>query len=645
MSARSNKSITANKSPASVETLMGDIARSVEAGRQVRRRLFDGGLVHIDRHLPFLCVYRRPAGRDDPDTERLLTSEASYLLASGDPDVQAMVSELVYEIATLQSRACGAFLLVEIWTNPNLLPRETDGNSPPAPAFRILAPRSNAPMAVIERLQQALRSVRLRRCCARVSVDYVRRCAPPGMKPLLTAGRLKASECTLMGLEIAPVYRDMERGELLPYAMRAVRQGLGRALKQSFYEFARLYSRHKPVHYHELGRRAMTRAVYETDRQLAAIDDQFDLILQATPVNVNSAWHQFRRKRFAAIPEFHYRPRTIDPAQIKRALYNIPLESIEDPTLALLFEEKRRELDRKVSMLDARGKPEFLYGSMQVFGVASESLLAAANRILEKVAPHTHDDKQSHALDANAFARHARKELAYYKKTAPSLPATVQIRDDISGLIVSQGHFLVGSDVKVGENRVEASIQHEVGVHLVTYYNGLVQPLRQLHVGLAAYDETQEGLAVLAEYLAGGLNRSRLRTLAARVVAVHLLVTGADFIETYRVLHREHEFNQYQAYYIAMRVYRGGGLTKDVVYLRGLVDLLAYFAGGGDMEVLLTGKFALQQAPFIEELSWRKVIRPPMLRPRFLEGESRQEGLKRLRSGIDLSSLVAGLTP
>lgn len=632
-----------NKASAGMETLIHEIARSVEAGHQVRRRLPGGGVVHIDRHLPFLCVYRRPVDSTDPDAERLLTSEASYLLAGGAPEAQAMVSRLVQEIASLQSRECGAFLLVEIWTNADLLAGDGGNDSPPAPAFRILAPRHNAPTAVIERLQQALRRVRLRRCCARIMVDYTRQCAPPGMKPLLTAARLKASGAILLGLEVAPVYRDRESGERMPYALRAVRQGLGRALKQGFYEFARLYSHHKPVHYHELGRRAMTRAVYETDRQLAAIDDQFDLILQATPVNVSSAWHQFRRKHFCAIPEFHYRPRVIDPAQVKRALYNIPLESIEDPTLALLFEEKRRELDRKVSMLDARGKPEFLYGSMQVFGVASESLLETARTILERVAPHAHDDKQSRALDATAFAQVARKELEHYRKTAPSLPATVQVRDDISGLIVSQGHFLVGSDAKVGENRVVASIQHEVGVHLVTYYNGLAQPLRQLHVGLAAYDETQEGLAVLAEFLSGGLSRSRLRTLAARVIAVHHLVSGADFIETYRALHHDHEFNQYQAYYTTMRVYRGGGLTKDVVYLRGLIDLLAYFADGGDMEVLLTGKFALQQAPFIEELRWRKVIRPPVLRPRFLEQEFCKEGLKKLRVGMDLLSLTEGL--
>jgi len=632
-----------NKRGTKRSVLISEIIKPVRAGRQLRRKLPGWGLIHIDRHLPFLCAYRRPENRDDTGTERLLTGEASYLMARGDPAEQPMLSQLVFEIAVQQSEACGSFLLVEIWSKSGADDRGNNKTILPAPSFRIIAPRRNAPVSIIGRLEQVLHKIHLRKQCTQVMVDYSRKCAPPGMKPILSGAQIKELGCYLIGLEIDPVYRDKMSDDLLPFALRAIRQGLNRALKQTFYEFSCMYGKQKLMHYHELGRRAMTRAVFETDKQLAAVEDQFDLILQATPVNVSSAWHEFKRKRFSEPPELHYRPRTIDPSQLKRTLYNIPLERIEDPTLELLFEEKRKELDRKVSMLDARNKPAFLYGSMQVFGVADDRLLGSATMILNQIPPHTHDDRQSHAIDARAFAQRAEEELAYYQKYYSSLPATVQIREDISGLIVSQGHFLIGADVKVGENRVEASIQHEVGVHLVTYYNGLIQPLRQLHIGLAAYDETQEGLAVLAEYLVGGLNRSRLRTLAARVVAVHHLTDGADFVETFRTLHNQYHFNQYEAYYTTMRVFRGGGLTKDVVYLRGLIDLLDYFAKGGEIEPLFVGKFALQQAPFIEELRWRKVLQPPLLRPRFLEQPSCQNRLSDLQAGITLTSLVKGL--
>ncbi len=38
--------------------------------KQVRRTLPLGGRLHIDRQLPFLCIYRRPPGRVDTETAR-----------------------------------------------------------------------------------------------------------------------------------------------------------------------------------------------------------------------------------------------------------------------------------------------------------------------------------------------------------------------------------------------------------------------------------------------------------------------------------------------------------------------------------------------------------------------------------------------
>jgi hypothetical protein len=93
-----------------------------------------------------------------------------------------------------------------------------------------------------------------------------------------------------------------------------------------------------------------------------------------------------------------------------------------------------------------------------------------------------------------------------------------QLRDDVPGVMVSNGHLLVPQDVGMLESRVKATLSHEVGTHIVTYYNGCDQPFRQLYVGMANYEPLQEGLAVLGEYLVGGLSHQRLRLLAGRVV-------------------------------------------------------------------------------------------------------------------------------
>ena len=92
-------------------------------------------------------------------------------------------------------------------------------------------------------------------------------------------------------------------------------------------------------------------------------------------------------------------------------------------------------------------------------------------------------------------------------------------------------------------HRLEALLAHEVSVHLLTHFNGAAQGLTIFRTGLAGYEGVQEGLGVFAEWATGGLTRTRLRLLAARVVAVDAMLRGADFIEVYRNLTREHGFS------------------------------------------------------------------------------------------------------
>ena len=94
-----------------------------------------------------------------------------------------------------------------------------------------------------------------------------------------------------------------------------------------------------------------------------------------------------------------------------------------------------------------------------------------------------------------------------------------------------------------------------------------------------------------------------MRVLAARVVAAQHMLDGASFIDTFRTLDRNYEFSQRTAYTIAMRIYRGGGLTKDAVYLRGLLQILRYLREGGELEPLFVGKIASAHLPLIAELS------------------------------------------
>jgi uncharacterized protein (TIGR02421 family) len=191
----------------------------------------------------------------------------------------------------------------------------------------------------------------------------------------------------------------------------------------------------------------------------------------------------------------------------------------------------------------------------------------------------------------------------------------------------------------VSPHRVDALLQHEVGTHVVTYANGRSQPLRIFSSGLAAYEELQEGLAMIGEYASGGLDADRLRLIAARVVAVHMLVAGASFADVVGVLNGEHHIGKRTSFGIALRVFRGGGLTKDAIYLRGLVQLLAYLRDGGAVEPLLVGKIGFAHIPVVAGLVERGVLHAGPLTPRWL-GNANAPRLDRLRAGLRASDLV-----
>jgi uncharacterized protein (TIGR02421 family) len=384
----------------------------------------------------------------------------------------------------------------------------------------------------------------------------------------------------------------------------------------------------------------MVKAVWEVDRQLAEISDSFDFLLQVTPVNAEAAWRQFQKTQFQKPPIFYYRPLAGDPAELKRRLYRIPVEGIEDPTLAHMFRQKQDELDRKITMLCDVGTPRLLYGSLQVYGTVTAELLELSQELLNRVPPRRREPGPGRQIGAAALAELAREEVSYYRNLYPDFQAKVVVRDDMyAGLLVSAGELLIGRQIRVPAGRVEALLQHEVGTHLVTYFNGRAQPFRQLDIGLAGYDSLQEGLAVLSEYLVGGLSAARIRLLAARVIAVQQVVDGATFIDTYRLLTDTYRFPKRLAYTIAMRVHRGGGLTKDILYLQGLGEILEYLRSGGEIEPLFVGKLAAKHIPVVRELQLRQVLGTPPLRPRYLDSPHIRERLDGVRTEPSILNL------
>ena len=479
------------------------IIKRLEAGKSVRRNLPSGGYLHLDRQMPFLLIYRRPHLEASPPTEHMLRGEASYLIVDGRRRLNKNAVTLVSAIGESLSKSFGAFLIVEIWSDQ----AEDFAEISPdfRPAFRILTQRSDALSSTSLALRRALSRIRVQRTQAVVTLTESSKPWAPGLPRLVPAHLARQIGCHYLGIGIRPVYQDSGTGETFPLIQRVLHRGLGRAIRRAVFKFTRDQTTHRPPHYHALGPRSLVKLVWKVDRELAGITEDFDFLLSVTPINATKSWSAFKRSRFGTAPRFVYRPLPVDPALMKRQLYRIPIEKIEDPALEALFRAQRMEIERKLTMLSDRGTQRFLYGSLQLYGPVDEQLLETAMYILENVPVRRKRGSATRQLNAVEFAARAEAEISYYRKQDARVWSRVEIRDDVMGILVSRGNLLINSRQKVPEHRVESLLAHEIGTHVLTYFNGRAQPFCQLYAGLPDYEELQEGIAVLAEYLTGGL--------------------------------------------------------------------------------------------------------------------------------------------
>lgn len=89
-----------------------------------------------------------------------------------------------------------------------------------------------------------------------------------------------------------------------------------------------------------------------------------------------------------------------------------------------------------------------------------------------------------------------------------------------------------------------------------------------------------------------------------------MLVHG-DFVKTYHALMNEFSLDKEFAFTLTIRVYRGGGFTKDYLYLTGFRDVLNV-AKKQSIDNLLVGKTGLLDFDVITEMVERGMLEKPV---------------------------------
>ncbi|HIW29590.1 MAG TPA: DUF1704 domain-containing protein [Candidatus Luteococcus avicola] len=381
--------------------------------------------------------------------------------------------------------------------------------------------------------------------------------------------------------------------------------------------------------------RAFSQNDRRVDAELAALGDSLRFLLDVTPMNASEV-----RARWVAgdhcEPDFAYRELSTDPDVLKAGLARIDVNTVDDPTLRSLLAAKHRELTQQAEMMLARNTSDFLPLAIEHYGAVTPGLRDIARQVMDEVPlPEASGDPVS----AEDFLVLAQAEIDWYHQQDPDVVMHAEIREDVSGVMVSHDTLLVPSGIPCTADRANALLQHEVGTHLVTQVNGSAQQITCLGGGLAGCDETQEGLAVLGEVASGQFTRARLRQLAGRVLVVDAMTHGTPFDECWQQL-VSRGTKRGSAFTTVMRVFRGGGLTKDACYLRGLVDLLSHIEHGGRLDLMFRGKFALRDLGLVEQLERDGRLAPPRLEAHWLAMPDAPERLARAAT-TPLAQLVA----
>ncbi len=420
-----------------------------------------------------------------------------------------------------------------------------------------------------------------------------------------------------VALELKKVFMEESSGQPYPLILDEFKENLKRALSRNAAYFSRRFSKKTSVRPTQLLAEDSDAAIRRVDSMLYRLAKGVDTLLHVNPVNLVQEKKRFFSRHFNYQPQFKYRQLKIDPFAFREKLYNIPVDTIEDISIRQLYRSTIDGFAHEIDLMSSIGTEHFLYNSLRYYGEPKDKDLDNARFFLYAPALEEEKDQLKHDADDAMKAFHV--ALNEYG---------IDCKVEISSRIVARAmvnnvkkSIIINRSARFSEVDLQALVHHELGVHMVTTMNSLVQPLKIFKLGLPGNTHSQEGLAILSEYLSGNMTLQRLKILAYRVLAVDMLVEGYDFSHTFKSLTEEYGMRHESAFNTAARVYRGGGFTKDYLYLSGLREALNYYMASGSIENMFIGKTSFKFLKIINEMSDKKLIKAPVYLPAALKQE------------------------
>ena len=278
----------------------------------------------------------------------------------------------------------------------------------------------------------------------------------------------------------------------------------------------------------------------EPDRALFKIGKKIEILDRlAWPLSVKNSFLKSWRRKAPCLPYVRYPDYRL--SQEKDALKLIVKKCTGGDPLSTLIKETARSYIKALRMLENIGSKRFVRYSGELYGFPDDSFgkegastIKAASQFLRSVQKfnlQSISPRESFCITPDYVAKRIRK-FADSKFRSKKISVVVDPKL-ISKASAGPNRIRVRGSTCFAPHDIAQLVQHELFVHTLTLTNGRLQKLKTLGLSSPRTTCAQEGLAVFAEFITNSIDVRRLRRISARVKAIQMGLSGADFIEVF----------------------------------------------------------------------------------------------------------------
>ncbi|NPA38393.1 MAG: DUF1704 domain-containing protein [Candidatus Nanohaloarchaeota archaeon] len=350
----------------------------------------------------------------------------------------------------------------------------------------------------------------------------------------------------------------------------------------------------------------------DVDKKIFAVKSAYSITEAIIPKNEKE-----EKEKFFKIPNyepsFEYEEIEL-PSKEQIDVIKEEIKNINNRLVKKLYSKVPKCIEIEIEMLKNINTSKFTKYSKKIYGRPSLKYVKVAEELA-----HIKTYKKEHqkVISGKTLKEIFEDMLNVYYNLNWKIEFTDQYATSV---IPTKKTIKLNKDRMFSIEEVKRLVNHEIKVHVLRSVNGYNQPYQILGTGLPKYLKTEEGLAVHMEVKQDIADAYALKLRAVRLLAVRMMLKHHSFREVFKFV-KARGFDDETSWSITMRVFRGGGFTKDYVYLEGYYEVSNYLNKQTDekMRLLYTGKIGLKDTRLIQKMLNKGLLTPPSYLPEELE--------------------------